>query len=441
MRTRRLRTSGRLVAAWAALGLLGLGACGNSGSDDSDAGSGSGGDAEAVAVDAPGVSDDTIRVGGVASETNPLGGRFGDAFAGVDAYFRMVNEDGGVHGRELELAVRHDDEVAGNAEAVQQLLTQDDVFAVLPVASLLFSGAGDLVEAGVPTFGWTLNPEWEGTAEEPRENLFGQAGSIVCFDCPKPEIPFLADQEGASRVGLLAYNVPQSAQCATGVERSFETYAEDGSATVAFRDTSLAFGTTDLSAQVAQMKDAGVDLVATCMDLQGVVTLAREMNRQSLDAVQHLVNAYDREVLTEYGDLFQGSYVMTYFTPFEVEDPPPGLADYLEWMDRTGTEPSENSLNGWLNAALFVAGLQEAGPEFSRQAVIDAVNGMTDWDAGGLLPGVDWTTAHTEPSEPYCVALSRIEGDQFVPAFGEPGKPFVCFDRDAEGIPEATPAG
>jgi branched-chain amino acid transport system substrate-binding protein len=433
----RRQRSWVVVGAALVCGLVAA-SCGNSGESGGDDEAGDDGDA--VAVDAPGVTDEVIRVGGVASATNPLGGRFDQAFDGVEAYFEMVNEDGGVHGRQLELAAQHDDQVADNASAVQQLVTQDDVFAVLPVASLLFSGADELVDEGVPTFGWTLNPEWEGTADEPRDNLFGQAGSIVCFDCPKPEIPFLADQVGATSVGLLAYNIPQSAQCAAGVQESFERYAEPGSAQVAFADTSLAFGTTDLSVQVSRMKEAGVDLVTTCMDLQGVVTLAREMNRQSLDAVQHLVNAYDQELLSEYSDLFQGSYVLTYFTPFEVEDPPEGLRSYLDWMERTGTEANENSLNGWLNAALFVEGMREAGPDFSRQAVIEAINAMTDWDAGGLLAGVDWTTAHTEPSQPYCVALSRVDGDEFVPSFGADGEPFVCFDREAEGVPEATPS-
>jgi branched-chain amino acid transport system substrate-binding protein len=437
VRTRRNPWAAALVVCLAAA------ACGNSSgsgggsSGGSDQSAGSDGDVDAV--DAPGVTDTEIRVGGVASVTNPLDGKFGDAFDGVDAYFQMVNEEGGIHGRELTLVARHDDQVANNDAAVQALLTQDDVFAVLPVASLLFTGADELVEAGMPTFGWTLNPEWQGTPDDPRENLFGQAGSFLCFGCPGPLTPYVAGQMDASRIGLLAYNVPQSADCATGIERSFERYQEPGSAVVAFSDKSLTYGVTDLSVQVSRMKDEGVDLVMTCMDLQGVVTLAREMKRQSLDAVQYLVNAYDHEVLAEFGDLFQGSYVLTFFAPFEVEDPPDGLETYLEWMDRTGTEPTENSMNGWLNAALFVEGLREAGPNFSQEKVVDAINEMTDWDADGLLGGVDWTRAHTK-QPPRCIALSRIEGEEFVPVPGEPGKPFVCLDEDSEGIPEGTPS-
>lgn len=426
---------GRYLAVGIASGLLAA-ACGNSSGERGSSEQ----ESEAVAVDAPGVTDDVIRVGGVASVTNPLGGKWDGQFQGVEAYFEMVNEDGGVHGRRLELAVQHDDQVANNDAAVQELLTQDDVFAVLPVASLLFTGADDLVRANVPTFGWTINPEWEGTSEEPKDNFFGMNGSFLCFGCPSPVTPFLADQLGVGSIGLLAYNVPQSADCATGVERSFDEYAAPGSAAVRFVDKSLSYGTTDLSVQVAQMKDAGVDLVLTCMDFQGVVTLAQEMNRQSLDAVQYMVNAYDPELLTEFGDLFQGSVVMTYFTPFEVEDPPEGLQTYLEWMDRTGTVKNENTLTGWVNAALFVDGLREAGPDFSRQKLIDAINAMTEWDADGLLHGIDWTRAHTEAGDPVCPAFSRIEGDEFVPVFGEPGKPFVCLDRGATGVPVGSPS-
>ena len=420
-------------------------ACGNSsqsgGSDESGGSSGGDDDGQVATVDEPGVSDTEIRVGGVASTTNPLDGKFGEAFDGVEAYFAMVNEDGGVHGRELVLAAQHDDQVASNDTAIQSLLTQDDVFAVLPVASLLFTGADELVEAGMPTFGWTLNPEWEGTAEEPRENLFGQNGSFLCFGCASPVTPYVAQEAGANRIGLLAYNVPQSADCAEGIERSFEEYQEPGSPTVVFSDKSLTYGVADLSVQVSRMRDENVDLVMTCMDLQGVVTLAREMNRQSLDAAQYLPNAYDQDILTEFGDLFQGSYVLTFFTPFEVDEPPPGLESYLEWIDRIGGDANENSMNGWLSAALFVEGLRQAGPDFSQQAVIDAINEMTDWDADGLLGGVDWTRAHTEPADPSCVALSRIEDEAFVPLAGEPDEPFVCLARDADGIPEPTTSG
>jgi branched-chain amino acid transport system substrate-binding protein len=430
--------------ALGALVLVLLAACGNapleSSSNESEAsgaeGSGrSGADVsidtgEFVPVTAPGVTDSEIRVGGVASVTNPVGGRYGDAFEGVKAYFDMVNSQGGLYGRQLVLTDELDDQTANNATEVQRL-AGSDIFAVLPVAGPLFTGADLLVREQIPTFGWTIGTEWEGTRDDPRSNLFGQAGSYLCFDCAQPNTAWVAQQVGAERIGVLGYSVAQAALCGESMKVSIAAYDEEIDAEVVYSDTSLPFGVSDLSAQVSDMKDDDVDLVTTCMDNNGAVTLAREMRRQGLDAPMYLPNGYDHRMLEEYGDLLEGSIVRTEFASFEVDPKPRGLQNYLDYMEARDAEPSENSMIGWLNADLFVTGLREAGPHFSRQAVIDAINGLPDYTADGLLPGVDWTVSHTV-SQP-CAFFSRIEDGEFEPAFDTSELPFVCAGvRDGE---------
>lgn len=447
---------GRGAAALAALLLLTT-ACGNDwgrsaetvtpGStppDDENGANADGGDSgdtattnpdEHVPVDAPGVTDTEIRVGGVVSVTNPLGGGYSDAFEGAQAYFDMINSEGGIYGRQLVIASERDDNLANNRSEVQGLLTQDNVFAALPMAALLFQGADLLVRENIPTFGWTINEEWTGTPADPRPNMFGQAGSYLGFTDPTPVLPWLAQEIGAHQIGVLAYNVAaQSRDCAQGVENSFDEYGEATDSDVAYVDKSLGYGVADLSAQVSAMKDAGIDLVTTCMDTNGVVTLAREMRKQRLDAVLYLPNGYSRQIVDEYGDLFEGSFVRTDFVQFESDDEPPGLVNYLEWMERAGSEPTENSMVGWLNADLFLTGLRAAGPDFDRQKVIDAINRMTDYTADGLLEGVDWTIRHSQPPADYCQFISEIQDSEFVPVFTEPGKPFVCAAVEGDDV-------
>jgi ABC-type branched-subunit amino acid transport system substrate-binding protein len=348
----------------------------------------------------------------------------------------MINDQGGIYGRKLVLAAKRDDNLANNKSEVQGLLTQDNVFAVLPIATLLFTGADLLVQENVPTFGWDINAEWSGTPADPRSNLFGQSGSYLCFTCATPVLPWLAQQLGAHKIGLLAYAVPQSSDCAVGTAASFDKFGAQTDSAVAFTDKSLAFGTADLSVQVSKMKDAGVDLVLTCMDTNGVVTLAKEMKKQQLNAAQVLPNGYDHEFLSEFGDLFEGSYVRTDFVQWEVEDKPQGLQNYLDWIAKLGTEPSENSISGWLNADLFVKGLQAAGPNFSRQGLIDAINKMTDYDADGLIDGVDWTVQHTQDKSntTFCQFFSKIHDSEFDPVFSKPGEPFVCAVINGDAI-------
>jgi hypothetical protein len=52
-----------------------------------------------------------------------------------------------------------------------------------------------------------------------------------------------------------------------------------------------------------------------------------------------------------------------------------------------------------------------------------------------MLAPIDWTKQHTELHYPRsCAAYTMIRGGKFVPQWGAPGKPFVCWD----GIPKTV---
>lgn len=368
-----------------------------------------------------GVTDDTIRVGGVAAKTNILGAPYDQGAKGVQAYFDMINSQGGIYGRKLELVSQRDDQMVNNQAEVQGLVSQDQVFAIAPVMSLLFTGADTAAAARIPTFGWNIQRDWTGPP-----NLFGEKGSAVCIDCGHPVQPWVAQHIGAKKIAVLGYAVDQSKDCVKGVKESFTHWP---TAEIAYEDASIPIGATDMSVTVQKMKDSGADMVVTCLDTNGVVTLAKEMKRQDVKAAQFLQNGYDYDLLAKFGDLFEGSWVLTGFVPFEAAQPPKGLQDYFTWIDQVpGAKRGELSLTGWLNADLLYRGLVAAGPEFTRDKVVAAINQMKDWDADGLAVGTDWTTAHTGESGEYCFAAVKVESSKFVPQTGEPGKPFICLD-------------
>lgn len=408
--------SRRFRAIVVGLGLVGA-ACG-------------GGSASRTAtVSRPGVAGNVIRVGAVASVTNPIGGRYSSFFDGIDAYFRMVDAGGGVNGEQLELVARRDDQTVQNQSQVLAMLLQDNVFATM-VATLAFTGADLLVQRSIPTFGWNVNTEWQ-----KGPNLFGDKGSYFNYNRPLALVPWLARELQKSRVAILSYNIAQSAACANGVRSSFEMYGGK----VVFFDTSLPLGVTDLSADVAQMKKQGAQFVLPCVDQNGSVALAREMRKQGLQAPLYLPNAYNQEFVSRFAQLLDGSYVMVQFWPFEAADRPDGLRQYMTWMGKAGKQIDEISLSGWISADMLATGLRAAGPPFTRQAVIDQLNQLTDYDASGILPGIDWTVAHTNDPPQLCYAMLQIVDGRFEPRFGAPGKPFICFDRDSKTLP-AQPA-
>ena len=420
----------RVIAVLMVLGLIAV-SCGNSKSSNA-AKATTTVKGQTVAVDQPGVTDTEIRVGGIASINNPLNFNYGAAFDGVEAYFEMINSAGGIYGRKLKVVAKRDDQLANGKSEAEGLLAQDNPFAALPVAELLFTASDVLAKANIPTFGWNVNKEWTGPP-----NFFEQEGAL-CFDCPGLGLPWLAKELGKKKLGVLAYGVEQSSDCAKGTKASLDKYPV---ATIVWDDRSLPFSSAvDFSADVKRMKDAGVDMVTTCMDQNGVLGLTREMKKQGLNAVQYLPNAYDHDFMNTYGDLFEGSYVRTRFAPFETQPQPAGLKLFDKWMKKTGKKEVEISYVGWIDADMFVTGLKAAGPNFTRQKVIDELNKLTNYNADGILPGLDWTKQHGDPHlDQYktpddCFAMTKIVNKKFEPVFTTPGKPFICFP-DASRAP------
>src|SRR3954471_2678278 len=79
----------------------------------------------------PGVTDDAIKVSVITAKTNPLGGRYHEYIDGIKAYFKMVNDAGGLYGRKLQIASDRDDVVGTqNAQMTTAVLADDKPFAV-----------------------------------------------------------------------------------------------------------------------------------------------------------------------------------------------------------------------------------------------------------------------------------------------------------------------
>jgi hypothetical protein len=194
------------------------------------------------------------------------------------------------------------------------------------------------------------------------------------------------------------------------------------------------------------MQEAGVDFIATCIDLNGMKTLAQELQRQGMqDVTLYHPNTYDKAFVAEAEGIFDGDLVTVQFLPFESDRTGTALDDFLTWMDDAGAEPTELAMVGWINASLAFEGLLAAGPEFDRAKVTAATNSLTDFTAGGLIEPIDWTVAHTPytddtrpDDERECAALVRIEDGAFT-TVGAPDEPWLCWEPGTTDWSEPEP--
>ncbi len=456
------------VAVLLALSLLAT-ACGNSGDDDetttdassttttttvpADDGDGDGGSDDTTTTAAPdddapdretfvsiegvpGVSDDEITIAAIGlREGNPLGTCILDCYVtGIKAYFDYQNSLGGVFGRQLVVGEVLDDELVLHQPRALEIIANEDSFVAFG-ASLNPTGYGDLNDAGVPTFNWGIQaPQNNG-----RFNLFPHLG-VLCGDCTGRAVPYQMSLKGATTAVALGYGIsPESATCSNTVAAGIEQYGDDLGISVARIYDDLEFGLPNgIAPQVSEWNDLGVDFVASCLDLNGMKTIAEELARQGLRdqiTLQH-PNTYDTGFVAEAGDLFDGDFVSAQFTPFEFTDHPQ-IQLYNEWVVPQGGPTAEQTMIGWMNAMLFVDGLIATGPEFDRVSLVDTIN--TEFTAhtyGGLTLPIDWSRQHEAPTNDdrlthgatqECTTLIQMQGGTFVTVTDQP---WLCWPAD-----------
>jgi len=379
-----------------------------------------------------GVTDKEIKVAVITAGSNPLAGDYTTFVDGIQAYFNMINAAGGIYGRKLVISANRNDGFINNQQTVKQSLAQDHAFATF-IASPLFDGANNIGASNpqMPTFIWNINQEFAG-----KPNMFGNAGAL-CFTCVGQGLPFLAQSQHIKKVAALAYSSPAASKnCAAGIKASFAKYP---SAQVVYFDDNLQLGQADLSAQVSQMKNKGVQLIATCIDQRETLILAKELAKQHLDAVQSLPNSYDSQFASENAQYFEGSFVAPQFASLEYKPLLPVQQEFIDWMGKLGKRVFEIPGYGWIDALEMVHGLKLAGPNFSQQKVIDSLNQDTAFDAEGMIEPIDWTVQHTDPTGPngttnekvagkyICASTVKIHDGKFVPLPEVPaGKQWIC---------------
>jgi ABC-type branched-subunit amino acid transport system substrate-binding protein len=440
---------GRRVGAAAVLLALVAVGCGNSGSSGGSAAptttAGSGGDKTVSITGVPGVTDKEISYAVIGTKANnPLGTCILDCYQqGIHAYFDYRNSQGGIYGRKLVVGKEIDDELSQNQVRALEVTSSNAYFGDFN-ATLLASGWGDLDKAGVPTYVWGINFA-EATG---RPAIFGSVATS-CSTCSTRAVPYAAKVVKAKRVASLGYGISQNSKlCAKAVADSVDRYGPQTGEKAVYVNDNLDFGLPNgIGPEVTAMKKAGVDFISTCIDLNGMKTLAQELQRQGMqDVTLYHPNTYNQSFVKEAGPLFEGDIVSVSFRPFEAT-PTGGLKAYLTWMKKDGNQLSELAMVGWLNADEAYQGLKAAGPNFDRAKVIAATNKMTAYTADGLLNPIDWSRQHNPPTQDDpatngykqdCVAMVRVVHGEFQ-TVAPKDKPFLCWSNADRNWSEPVP--
>ncbi|MFJ9081986.1 ABC transporter substrate-binding protein [Streptomyces sp. NPDC102384] len=334
-----------------------------------------------------GVTDDSIKVGGIVSMTTSSGYSKKDTDLGAKARFDRANAEGGVSGRTIDYLGAEDDgqDPAKNLAAARKLVQQDKVFAISPMSSVTFSGADFLQKQKVPTFGWGTLPSFCGPTY-----IYGYGGCMV----PMPG-------------GTISQTWPEGLKKVTGGARgkTVAILANDNDAgTFAIRTYKQSFKSagykvsyakatvpatavpSDWSAYTKELlrSDGGKapDVVVSVMQTPYNIGLFTAVKRTGYKGVITDPTDYDPGLLAKKAtkQALDGVHVLLSFEPFEASTPEMKQfkADIKKASGGKEIPLNMHMMTGYMSADLFLAIAKKAGKDLTVASFQKAANGFSD---------------------------------------------------------------
>jgi ABC-type branched-subunit amino acid transport system substrate-binding protein len=401
-----------------------LGACGNRAGDEDTGGSSDDGDTEVSAGSGAGatdvgVTDDTITIGVIADLTGVVPGLFKAAPDAVEAYAAMVNDAGGIHGRELVVEV-FDTGTNDNGNRVAYEEACGAVFASVGSESAFDTGGYEAVaECGFPHLaGFTTDDkidELDFVFPRTSPDYVG-VGAARWFAEEYPE--------AVKNAAMFHGNVPVTERSALNLMEARRSVGWEFT-----YQQPVATLESNYTPHVLEMERRGVQAFAFVADVNNIVRLQKALGQLGYSVQVPDVNTqgYTPDYLDAVGPDGEGSYVPLTHALFEEADEIPALAEYIEWLGKThpDAEPSSNGLTAWVRAKLFVEAAEAVGEDLTRDKLMAELETMTDWDADGLIPPDDIGDAVPDTA---CFVMAQVKDGGYVRAFPDEG--FHCSPDD-----------
>jgi len=355
----------------------------------------------------PGVGDTEIVLGST-SFAGPL------AFTGeqitkfgLDLYFRVANEAGGIHGRKVRtVSYAADSDMPQEAVAnTKKLVEQDRVFAIIvPQGSRPVAATLEYLEANkVPLlFPYQSSPVTRG-----RRYVF--PGMALSDRASKMMIDYLAGSRKYRKFAVLY----QDDEYGTSFLKAFEKdLGRFGRKLVAVQ--SVKPGVTDVSPQIATLRAAKPEVTFLVLVPGPAAQALRE--RRKIGWTDTLMVSTgpltDEGYLALAGDAAEGVEGLSLW-PDPLTSDLPGVKLYRVHMLRNfpKNEPSRYSLAGYFGGMLFTEAAKRAGRNLTRESLIAALESIKGFESG-ILPPLTIGHDHETQKQGFWV---RIEKGRFTP--------------------------
>ena len=354
-----------------------------------------------------GISDSRILVGTSVPLTGHASYLGHGIVTGMNAYFNHINSRGGVLGRTIE-CIAYDDDYNPPLmiSNVRKLIRQDKVFVLLgPVGTpTTLTVVGDCVERGVPLlFPYTGAIELRRPVKKYVLNL----RASYWDECAAAVDYFI--KQGKRRIAVFYQNDAYGFNGRDGVDRRLIKYDLELVA-----DASYIRGVSDVKNQVLEIKQHSPDVVVMIGTADACSAFVRESVRQGMKDVWFSnVSFVGSHELAKSLLGCKATVFVTQVFPSPSDTSYPAVREYRQLMATfyPDMEPDPISLEGFLNAKLFVEALKKKGDNPTRKSLVRTIEDMHDVDIG---IGENVNFSRTDHQGLDMVYIARIENGKII---------------------------
>ncbi|HWP48614.1 MAG TPA: ABC transporter substrate-binding protein [Candidatus Limnocylindrales bacterium] len=369
----------------------------------------------------PGASDTEIKIG----NTNPYSGSasaYGTIGRSIAAYFKKINEEGGVNGRKITF-ISYDDGYSPpkTVEQVRRLVEQDQVL-------FLFQTLGTPTNTAI----------WKYLNQKKIPQLFVATGATKWGDPEghpwtmgwqpnyqteaKIYARYILENLPNARIGILYQNDDYGKDYVKGFKDGLGERA--GEMIVSEQTYEVTEPTVD--SQIVNLKNSGADVLFNVTTPKFAAQAIRKVADIGWKPVHFLNNVSNSvgSVLQPAGleaskDIISSFYLKDPDDPQWADDP--GRKEWLTWMEKYYPEGNIHDLfnvYGYTVAQALIQVLKQAGDDLTRENIMRQAANIKDLELPMLLPGIK---INTSPADFYPIEqlqLGKFNGERWV-LFGE----------------------
>ncbi|MDN3016183.1 ABC transporter substrate-binding protein [Paenibacillus sp. BSR1-1] len=369
-----------------------------------------------------GVTDKEILIGHLGPQTGPVA--VYDYFRkGIDAYFKYVNENGGVNGRKLKL-IAYDDQYqpSRTIKNAKRIVNEDKVFAMLgdPCTPCNSAARNIFEKAGIPMV--MISSGAQQFVNPPIKNYFGS--SILNYRVEtRVFVDYAVNQLHAKKIGVVYQNDDYGKEGLTVLKdsKNIELVAE----------VPYVAGDTDLSTHAEHLNKAKPDAIMVLGGPTQAANLKKELYKIGMKDTPYIVSsvgANDRNLFKLAGkDVWEGTISAAAFPMPDVSNDP-SMKTYVEQFKKYyPNDPIDGfAQNGWAIAEVLVEALNRTGKDLTWDNFFKALNSFDNWD-GSIYEGVTFNKNNHYGLT--TMILTQAKNGQILPLSGR-----ITFDPDTTEI-------